>query len=77
MKIKRLESFKPGENCFLQDAFNMGVQIGISPNGGGKPNRIMIMMGNFEYKVCHYIIVIDEATGERVRLDFAEGEANE
>jgi hypothetical protein len=71
MKIKRLEPFKPGENCFLQDAFNMGIQIGMSP-AGGVHDRIMVMHGCFETGICHYIIVIDEATGERVRLEFDE-----
>jgi hypothetical protein len=73
MKVVKLKSFKPGENAFLQDIENMGVQMGISPNGAGE-SRVMIMYRNFESQVCKWLVVVDEATGERIRIDFEEEE---
>ena len=74
MRIEKRENWKPETNCFLNDAFLMGQQIGQAPgavnNDSGQ--RIMIMMENFEHDICLFIIVINERTGEQIKISFVE-----
>ena len=69
MKTKKLMTFLPNVNVFTQDASNMGIQLGLSPNGNGK-EKIMAMMMNHDNEVCDRIYIIDEATGERIQIEF-------
>jgi hypothetical protein len=46
-------------NPFLHDGVNMGQHIGAG---------LLLMYGNFSTEKCRYLILVDETTGERVRI---------
>ena len=60
MNIHEIEETPTG-NPFLNDAFNMGIQIG---------KNVHIMMGNHENEHCTHLYVIDTICGKKVRIDF-------
>lgn len=57
--LKKVEKIAPG-NPFLSDLFNMGQPIG---------KDLMLMFKNHPDEDCHYLILVDTKTGERVRID--------
>jgi hypothetical protein len=60
MKVETMDSIAPG-NPFLSDAENMGTTIG---------TNCTVMYRNFPDKECHYLIVIDTTTGQRIKITF-------
>jgi hypothetical protein len=78
MKVKKLMSFNPGENAFNQDFSNMGTMLGIiNPGAGEVGNRILAMMSNHNFQKMDWVIIVNEATGERIRIDFDNKEHSE
>ena len=61
IKIFPREPFPPGVNPFNHDSYHMGITIG---------TNVTIMMANHADKHCHYMIVINAETGERIRVEF-------
>ena len=68
MKTRKLDSFPPNSNPFNHDLYHMGKTIG---------TNVTIMMENHDNKECKYLIIVDRTTGQRLRVDFLEGEENE
>lgn len=70
--IQYLEKVEPGQNIFLADAFNMGMDVGVvdvdSPNVAG--NRVMVMHSNHPSEQCKYLHIVNERTGERILITF-------
>lgn len=67
-RVEKLSPIPAGENPFLHDAYNMGRYIG---------KNLLLMQGNHDNEECKYIILVNQKTGERVRLIFedrSEGE---
>ena len=57
--IRKMDSIAPG-NPFLSDDCNMGQPIG---------KDLMLMYGNHSTQDCHYLILVDTKTGDRVRIN--------
>lgn len=58
-----LEKLLPGSNPFHSDAYDMGTRMG---------TNCWIMFSNHADQFCPYLIVIDDDTGERFRIDFKQ-----
>lgn len=75
MKVTKLESFPAGENVFKIDVSNMGVQLGVIEGEKGIiGGRIFAMMSNFPSEVMDWVVIVNEFTGERIRIDFVDDE---
>lgn len=76
MKIAKLDPFKAGENAFLQDLSNMGIRIGKALEGEDAEvgNRILVMIRNHPDEQCEWAVIVNEATGERIRVDFNDSD---
>lgn len=73
MKVTVLDSFNPGENAFLQDIELMGTRVGLRPEPAeGLYRRVLIMHRHHVDAIAPWIIVVDEATGERIKIEFTE-----
>ena len=59
IQLVELPSFPPG-NPFLHDLSNMGTPIG---------KDLLLMHANHPDGECRFLILCNEATGERVKLD--------
>jgi hypothetical protein len=55
--IKEREPFPAGDNPFLHDAFNMGIDLG---------SNLMAMMKNHASEKCNYVILVNKITGKRI-----------
>lgn len=67
MLVETLESFPPGENPFLHDAIHMGQFAGgsIASHTTSDP---CIMFAKHDHN--EYVIVVDCATGQRIKVTF-------
>lgn len=64
VKVVELESFPPHANPFAHDLYHMGTYIG---------NNVCIMHGDAgSHNRTNYLIVVNMATGKRLRLTFPE-----
>jgi len=61
-KIETLNPIPPKSNPFSYDSYNMGTKIGAN---------CTVMYDKFPHENHSYLIVINTATGERVKLEFA------
>jgi len=80
MKIETMSSLPPNSNVFNHDLSNMGLVAGLATNplipvslfSTESVSRIMIMHSNFADQICPFIIIVNEKTGERLKITFKE-----
>lgn len=63
INVEVLESFPPGSNPFHHDLYRMGMRLG---------TNVVAMFEKFDHQEQAYLIIVNTATGERVRLNFTE-----
>jgi len=61
IKVKKGKKYKAGVNLMHQDPFNMGQRMG---------TNVYLLFGQHPSEEMKYLIVVDETTGESVRLTF-------
>jgi hypothetical protein len=61
IKVETMENFPAKSWPFHHDTYHMGTRMG---------KNVMAMFENHPNQECDYLIVVNMATGERVRLDF-------
>jgi hypothetical protein len=57
--IEKLESFPPGENPFLYDFYHIGEQLG---------ENVWVMFNNQLHEETPYVILVNQRTGERIKI---------
>ena len=62
-KIEKLKPFPPNSNPFRHDAWNMGQAMG---------KDLHIMFANHASEDCKYLILVQESTGKRVRINIPQ-----
>ena len=65
INISYLDPFPHG-NPFLSDHYHMGTRLG---------TNIVVMYPNHSDKECPYVIVCNNETGERIKLEFKEDQS--
>jgi len=60
-----MDRIPAGDNPYSHDLFHMGKSVG---------SNITVMFASHDDQVCDYLILIDQRTGERVRVTFSGGE---
>jgi hypothetical protein len=58
--VETIKPQTPNTNPFLEDQYHMGNQIG---------KNLWLMYPNHPDEVCKYLILVDEVSGERVRIN--------
>ena len=61
--FRKLENIPAGANPFAHDFVSMGIKLG---------RNVFVMYSNFEEQHCDHLVVINIATGERMRVGFEE-----
>lgn len=65
-KIVQMNPIPPKSNPYAHDLFNMGMALG---------TNLTVMMANFDNQRCNYLILVNTETGERMRIEIDEPEA--
>lgn len=60
-KISTLNPNPPNSNPFDYDSYNMGTQLG---------NNCIVMYGNHQNEICNYLVLVNTATGELIKVEF-------
>lgn len=64
MRIEKMQPMLPNSdnspiNPFNQDHYHMGTYLG---------TNVAAMYANFEDQECHYLIILNRITGERIKI---------
>lgn len=59
MSARIMPAIPPGTNAFRSDVYNMGTRVA---------RNMLVMHNTFEEQDAEYIILVNEVTGERVRI---------
>jgi len=71
MKAELIDGFPAGTNVFNDDLSNMGTRLGLANVGEDEAgNRILAMMSTHPNHVLKFLIIVNEATGERLLITF-------
>lgn len=62
-EVEPLQPFPPNENPYHHDYYNMGTQVG---------NNLTIMFAATNKEFAKFIIIVNNVTGERIKVNIKE-----